>query len=180
MAFVLAVGALVAAAHDEGLAWLEWRVVVNNSMVVPGTARKFNSYNEPSVNVDGLVVFRARSTGGGAAGEPAQGVFIRQMGPETAIRTVFDRNTLVPSPNNLESDFVEPPSFPRVDMWSATVASRGNHSPVWQYVEDGAQVRGGTTGIYTDPFGTLITGASNLGAAPGFAFFAVPAIREPE
>ncbi len=33
----------------------------------------------------------------------------------------------------------------------------------------------GTTGIYTNPFGDLITGASKLGAVPEFSFFEVPA-----
>ena len=81
----------------------------------------------------------------------------------------------MPQPNNLETQFVEPPSFPRIDMWSNTIASRGNHPPVWKYLlSDGSETRGGTTGIYTNPFGDLITGASNLGAVPGFEFFAVP------
>jgi hypothetical protein len=32
----------------------------------------------------------------------------------------------------------------------------------------------GTTGVYTNPFGDLITGASKLGVVPEFAFFEVP------
>jgi hypothetical protein len=95
---------------------------------------------------------------------------------KAALVTIFDRNTAVPQPNNLDSMFVEPPSFPRIDMSSATIASRGNHQPVWNYLlPDGiTETRAGTTGIYTDPFGPLITGASNLGAVPDFDFFAVP------
>ena len=179
--FTLAlIGAAVSAsAIADGGAWLEWRVVVNNGMTVPGDMRTFNSYNQPSVNVDGLVVFRARSKGG-ITGEPAHGVFNRQMAMGTAVSTVFDRHTFVPSPNNLGTKFVEPPSFPRLDMWSNTVASRGNHPPAWEYMlPNETETRGGTTGIYTNPFGALISGASNLGAAPGFDFLAVPGTSPP-
>ena len=147
----------------------DWEVVVNNSVTVPGDSRKFNSYNQPSLNVNRLVVFRGRSKGG-TSGEPAHGIFLRDMAQGTALVTVFDRTTPVPDPNNVGATFNEPPSFPRIDMWSSALASRGNHQPVW---DDGV-TRAGITGIYTTPFGELITGASNLGAVPEFAFFAVP------
>ena len=55
-----------------------------------------------------------------------------------------------------------------------TIATRGNHQPVWAYTV-GEESRAGTTGIYTNPFGDLITGASKLGAVPDFTFFASPA-----
>ena len=170
VAAIAAVG-LASAAVDIGF---DWQVVVNNAMKVPGDTRNFNSYNQPSVNMNSLVVFRARSKGG-AAGEPAHGVFARNMGLGTPVSTIFGRTTVVPYPNNLGTLFVEPPSFPRIDMWSDTVASRGNHPPIRAYSLPGAsETRGGTTGIYTNPLAILMTGASNLGAAPGFAFFAVP------
>ena len=51
--------------------------------------------------------------------------------------TLFDRKTFVPQPNNLFTKFIEPPSFPRIDMWSDTVASRGNHQPVWSTTRPG-------------------------------------------
>ncbi len=111
-------------------------------------------------------------------GEPAHGVYSRDMARNGPVIPIFDRNTLVPQPNNLGSTFIEPPSFPRIDMWSNTIASRGNHQPVWEYtLPDGTDSRAGTTGIYTNPFGALITGASNLGAVPRFPFFAVPETR---
>jgi hypothetical protein len=51
---------------------------------------------------------------------------------------------------------------------------------VWSYtLPDGTESRAGTTGIYTNPFGELITGANNLGAVPGFSFFAVPGTNPP-
>lgn len=153
---------------------LVWQVVVNNGVTVPGDPRRFNSYNQPSVNVDGLVVFRARSKGG-MAGEPAHGVYTRDMSVATAVTSIFNRTTLVPYPNNLGTTITEPPSFPRIDQWSQTMASRGNHPPSWKYqLPDGSESRAGTTGIYTNPFGTLSTGASNLGATPGFEFFGIP------
>jgi len=153
-----------------------WQVVVNNGVVVPGDTRSFNSYNQPSVNVDGLVVFRARSKGG-ASGQPAHGVYLRDMALKTNVVRLFDRRTLVPDPNNLGAAFTEPPSFPRIDMWSATAASRANHRPTWRYLlTDGTESRAGTSGIYTNPFGELMTGASVLGAVPTFGFFAVPDI----
>jgi len=153
---------------------LAWQVVVNNGVQVPGDGRNFNSYNQPSINIDQLVVFRARSRGG-SGGEPAHGVYARDMAVRTPVYSVFDRTTVVPPPNNLATTFVEPPSFPRIDMRSDTIASRGGHPPAWSHVvPEGSETRAGTTGIYTTPFGELITGASNVGAAPGFGFFAVP------
>ena len=44
---------------------------------------------------------------------------------------ILDRTTLVPYPNNLGTTFVETPSFPRIDIDSDTIATRGNHQPVW-------------------------------------------------
>ena len=42
-----------------------WETVVNNNDLMPPLeVRNFNSYNQPSVNRDGLVVIRARSRGG--------------------------------------------------------------------------------------------------------------------
>lgn len=163
----------------ESLTVSDWQVVVNNGVVVPGDTRKFNSYNQPSINVNQLVVFRGRSKGG-TSGEPAHGIFLRDMSIGGAITTLFDRNTLVPQPNDLDVMFTEPPSFPRIDMYSGTVASRGSHPPAWEYVigtdPDTGEVtrtRVGTTGIYTNPFGSLITGASNMGTVPDFDFLGV-------
>lgn len=154
-----------------------WQTVVNNGVTVPGDTRTFNSYNQPSINVNRMVLFRARSKGG-TTGEPAHGVFKRDMSSGAPLQTIFDRNTSVPQPNTLGTMFIEPPSFPRIDMYSNTMASRGNHAPVLTYtLPDGVtETRAGTTGIYTNPFGSLITGASNLGIVPDFSFFAVPGV----
>ncbi len=170
----LALGVLTLVSSAAAGAEFQWQVVVNNGDTVPGDTRKFNSYNQPSLNIQRLVVFRARSKGG-VTGEPAHGVFIRDMALGTPLTTIFDRETLVPYPNSEDSTFIEPPSFPRIDQSSDTLASRGNHPPVWEYdIAPDATTKAGTTGIYTNPFGDLITGASNLGVAPDFPFFAVP------
>lgn len=176
--------------------WFTWTTVVNNNDVMPSSQKKFNSYNQPSVNVNGLVVFRARSRGGEGSGggegggqgnQPIHGIYTRDMSMTgSPIVRILDRKFEVPQPNNahyppsnpLLATFIETPSFPRIDMYSDTIATRGNHQPAWKYLlDDGSETRAGTTGIYTNPFGPLITGASKLGAVPGFEFFAVPGLE---
>jgi hypothetical protein len=64
----LAIAALTSAAPP----WFTWSTVVNNNDLMPtegcandpAKCKPFNSYNQPSVNLDGLVVIRARSRGG--------------------------------------------------------------------------------------------------------------------
>ena len=53
-------------APSPGFVWVT--VVNNNDLMPPLNEKNFNSYNQPSVNVDGLVVIRARSRGGHGAG----------------------------------------------------------------------------------------------------------------
>lgn len=194
---VLALGAatMAAAATPVTAFEFQWQVVVNNGDFMPTdqcdsenpptpagrTCRKFNSYNQPSVNADQLVVIRARSKGGQGGGQPVHGVYTRDMAEAGPVVKILDRNTLVPQPNNLDSTFIEPPSFPRIDIGSDTMATRGNHQPVWEYVvgidpdtNEEITTSAGTTGIYTNPFGDLITGASKLGIVPEFSFFEVP------
>jgi hypothetical protein len=178
LAATISAGSAQAAPKPKPEPAFDWFTVVNNNDVMPGApgVRTFNSYNQPSVNQDGLVVFRARSKGGDKLGQPTHGIYTRDMLTGGEIVRILDRTTEVPEPNNLETTFVETPSFPRIDMRSATIATRGNHQPVWNYVpySDTEETRAGTTGIYTNPFGDLITGAAKLGAVPEFSFFAVP------
>ncbi len=170
-------GGISLTANDEATAFrTTWQTVVNNGDPVPfdPCGRVFNSYNQPSVNSSGLVVFRARSRGG-VCGEPGHGVYLRQT-PGGPLQRLFDRSTEVPFPNNLGTKFVEPPSFPRIDAFSNAVASRGNHQPVWEYtLPNGSGTRAGTTGVYATPGGGgLVTGASKLGGVSAFPFIAVP------
>jgi len=183
-----------------------WSTVVNNGDYIPtntcdpaaahpttSPCKTFNSYNPPSVNEKGEVVFRARSRGGegetaaGIAGDagseggnqPVHGIYKRDMATNDPVVKILDRNTLVPQPNNRDSVFIEPPSFPRIDIGSNTIATRGNHQPVWKVIDPATNEtveQLGTTGIYTNPFGNLITGASKLGSVPEFSFFEVPEV----
>ncbi len=189
---IMSVPAVVSAAPPFPLpSRYPWATVVNNNDRIPGDplGRTFNSYNQPSVNVRGLVVIRARSRGGRGA-QPTHGIYIRDMSlsdvATNPIIRILDRSTQVPVPNNLDESFVETPAFPRIDMWSDTIATRGNHPPVWEYTvgvdpDTGEPIttRAGTSGVYTNPFGDLITGASKLGAVPDFQFFAVPGVEPP-
>lgn len=152
---------------------LTWSTVINNNDAMPGApgGRTFNSYNQPSVNVHGLVVVRARSRGGDMFGPATHGVYTRDMAAAgSPIVRILDRSTEVPQPNNLLTTFVETPAFPRIDMEWDTIGTRGNHPPVWEHDD----TRSGTTGIYTNPYGPLITGAAKLGDVPEFSFFEVP------
>ena len=204
-----------ASAGDKAKPEFDWRTVINNNDVMPPLdVRHFNSYNPPSVNMDGMVVIRARSRGGhgggaeggdgdhgggadggggdyggganggggdhgGGAnggghsgGQPTHGIYVRDMSRKAGpIERILDRAVEVPQPNNLGTTFVETPSFPRIDMHSDTIATRGNHQPVHRYnLEDDSETRAGTTGIYANPYGELVTGAAKLGDAPGYRF----------
>jgi len=187
---VVALGSATLAATVAPAAAFDWQVVVNNGDYIPTDlcdpgvptpttppCRTFNSYNQPSVSANQVVVMRARSRGGQGLGQPVHGVFARDMATAGPVVKILDRDTRVPEPNNRDSVFVEPPSFPRIDIMSDAMATRGNHQPVWRVIDP---VTGdtleqlGTTGIYTNPFGDLITGASKLGLVPEFSFFEVP------
>ena len=148
-----------------------WRTVVNNGDVVPGSTEVFNSYNQPSVNTSGLVTFRARTKG-----EGARGVYARlATTPSSPLQTIAEVNGLVPAPNNLDADFNEFPSIPRIDRSGSTIATRGQSVPVWTYTpEGGEETRVGTSGVYATVGGTLTSAATLLGAVPGFERFSVP------
>lgn len=166
-----------------------WRTVANNGSLIPSatcapyaaipspSCRVFNSFNQPSVNTSGLVVFRARSKGGGGLGEPQQGVYTRDMdGRNEPIVRIIDRDTAVPQPSNRNTDFQETPAFPRIDANWPTIVTRGIHPPVWQVTNDAGEVveQVGTNGVYANPFGDLVTGESRLGSVAAFPFFQVP------
>ncbi len=52
---------------------LTWSTVANVSDTPPGLSQTFNSFNQPSVNDAGVVVFRARTTGP----RPVRGIYLR-------------------------------------------------------------------------------------------------------
>ncbi len=158
-----------------------WTTVANISDVMPGDVRTFNSFNQPSVNSDGLVAIRGRSKGGQGAGEPLRGVYSRQMGRSPGpLTVVFDNATTVPQPNNTFygdalGTFTEFPAFPRVGQDSKTIASRAQSKPVWTYtLPDGSETRAGTSGIYVMRQGERISAMTQLGSVSGFSYYAVP------
>lgn len=172
-AFGLAAAVVATLLGSGSASAIDWETVVNNSFTIPGTSSRFNSYGQPSISGGCLVVFRGRSSGGST---PARGVYARQMcttgRPVVEVAGVGD---LVPPPNNLNAPFNEFPAFPRIDITTAQIATRGQTRPVWRYLlPDGTETRVGTAGIFTKPSSTLVTGASQLGAVPGFSHFAVP------
>ena len=145
-------------------------IVVNNGDFIPGTDLLFNSYNQPSINADGVVVFRARSQGG-SGGKPATGIFLSDI-EGSGIEAVALRGGTVPGPNNTVATFNEFPSFPRIDRDSDMLGFRGQSNPVYEY--SGGRI--GTSGVYSNPDGFLITGASLLGIPelPEFVYYGVP------
>lgn len=167
------------AAAVAGVCWVsaasagpvfQWATVVNNADAVPTTdpSKNFNSYNQPSINDAGLVVFRARSQGGQGGQGPATGIFTRDMAtPGNPIVPVAMRGDVIPDPNNVTkpgpATFNEFPSFPRIDANSGTLAFRGQSTPSWVSIVNGAETRSGTSGLYATPgAGTLITGIRNI------------------
>jgi hypothetical protein len=172
-----------------------WTTVVNNSHDIPPcgditATRKFNSYSQPSVNEFGLVTFRGRSKGSDGGGEtailapgdngqPARGVYARDVRVGAPVAVVACVTGTVPQPNNTDyngalAHFNEFPAFPRIDASSPAIATRGQSQPVWEYqigVDSEGNIlttRVGTSGVYTNPGGVLMTGASLLGAATGY------------
>ena len=153
---------------------LQWHTIVNNSFVIPPGSATFSSYSQPSINSDGLVVFRARSTGG----RRETGIYMRKAITGKVVK-VADIRTLVPYPNNLNSEFLEFSAIARVAPNADNVAFIGLHKPVYRFTpDDGEETRAGTAGIYVR-LGTdlVVTGASKLGIAPGFDILGFPTIR---
>ena len=162
----------------------DWTTVVNNAFVAPGAGSKaFFSYNQPSINDSGTVVFRARAkaSGGKGQGGPTSGIFTRDMSFANApIVAIAVRGDEIPSPNNITkpglATFNEFPSFPRIDTSSNALAFRGQSQPSWNVVlGEGEETRSGTSGLYaTTDDGSLSTAIRNIEAVGGFSHYLVP------
>jgi hypothetical protein len=162
----------------ENQAAFDWRVVTDNTIDIPGyDGRTLNSYNDPSVNSNGFVIFRARSTG--KQGGPIRGIFARDMGEGLPMEIVYLAQSEVPWPNNTAyrndaGRFNEFPSFARVDAGSPTIVTRGQSQPTWGYEVDAEEARVGTSGVYVHFRGQQLTAMTQLGAVPGFEYYSVP------
>ncbi len=157
-----------------------WKVVANNAKIMPDSPLlPFFSYNQPSVNTNGVVVFRGRAKSSiNGSGEIQRGIYATSACQTTGIiYTVADTaNTQVPAPNNTGATFNEFPSIPRIDANSGLIATRGQSAPVWSYTDPstGLDTQVGTAGLYvTLPTG-FSTGIGILGNVPAFSYMQVP------
>jgi hypothetical protein len=156
-----------------------WNTIANNTMAIPNSSQTFNSYNQPSVNSNGTVVFKGQSKGQSG---PIVGVYVCNIfgGGNHQISVVADNETPVPQPNNTTyngqlATFTQFTSFPRIDIDSDSVAFRGQSQPVWTYtLPDGTESRAGSAGIFSNPTGSVATGVGLLGTIPEFSYFQVP------
>ncbi len=167
-----------------------WKTLSNNKTLIPDSASvAFFSYNQPSVNTAGMVVFRGRardsaggteggSTGGtGGTGGMTRGVFaLDACASRPTMYTVADTNFLVPDPNNTGAQFTEFPSIPRIDIDSAVIATRGQSTPAWT-LADGTKL--GTSGVYATMPKTLGTAVNLLGGVAEFSYMQVPGATTP-
>lgn len=163
-----ALGSSPAAAVSSQLAWA---TVANSATVVPGSTQTFSSFSQPSVNTGGTVAFRGRTTG---PQTPLRGVYEGDTSGSGAVTTVAQTGNAVPDPNNSGGTFNEFPSFARISESGSMVATRGQSTPVWTYSDNGTDTKVGTSGVYATPGGSLATGASMVGVAPGEEIYAVP------
>jgi hypothetical protein len=163
----------------HGRANVNWHTVANVKSMIPGTSRTFNSFNQPSINQHGVVVFKGQSKGSSG---PVVGIFTSDLSGAgaTPLMKVADNSTVVPDPNNtlyngVPVTFTQFPSFPRIDQNAATIAFRAQHKPVWTYtLPDSTETRIGSAGIYTDATGPLSTAIGLFGALPDFGYMQVP------
>lgn len=185
----IALAAAIAAAltFTSPASALPWTVVVNNGDIAPGgdPAAAFTSYNQPAINDDGIVVFRARSRAGPGT-EQSEGVYRFDLLGVDPVTHLLVRGDPVPAPNNtlyngIPASLTEFPSTPRIDPNSGLIGTRAQHEPVWTYLLDGLDTRVGTSSILAFPTATPVVGASLLGAAVepdqftlSFPWFSVP------
>lgn len=182
IALLLALPVAQVAAQAAG-----WNTIVNDATEAPDgrPGSTFFSYNQPSLNDDGLIVFRARSHVG-TGSFVTSGIYRIDLGTGIVERLNV-RGDEVPDPNNTIvsggfASFNDFPSTPRLDPNGPLAASRGQHEPVWTYLEGEDETRVGTAGVYVYRPGQIpTTGASQLGAATEpdgvtltFPWFSVP------
>src|SRR6056297_3729564 len=153
---------------------VDWNKAVNDNDEAPDgrPGSTFFSYNQPSLNDDGMIVFRAR-TRVGTGSFVTSGIYRLDLFTGVIAR---------PHVNGELAAFNDFPSTPRIDPNGTLAASRGQHAPVWTYLVEDGETRVGTAGVYVYPLGVApLTGASQLGAATeldgvtlSFPWFSVP------
>lgn len=180
----------------HGRASVNWRTVANNQSTIPGTAKVFNSFNQPSINQHGVVVFKGQSKGGsdsgtvaeassgsgsGSSGGPVVGIYtvdLNGAGAQQPVK-IADNSTVIPQPNNTlyngsYATYTQFPSFPRIDQNLSAVSFRAQHKPVWTYtLPDSTESRVGSAGIYTNAAGPLSTAIGLFGALSDFDYMQV-------
>lgn len=190
--------ATFAVSNTNAAPFEDWKIVINNDDIAPGSTKTFFSYNPPSINNTGTVVVRARAKtnmssestlegakgkeGGGGQGGIVSGIFTRDMSSsDSEIIAVAVKDGVIPHPNNIENPglatFNEFPSFPRIDATSNFLAFRAQSQPSWNVViSEGEETRSGTSGLYVAgaDSNTLQTGIRNIEAAEGFPEYLVP------
>ena len=180
LAFVASVfiglSAAIAGPRDDISKEIHWQTVSNSAHIVPedGAGRPFSSFNPPSVNERGFVLFRARSRG---PEPPASGIFGRDMAAKGNgnLYRLAGRQAMVPDPNNTGAIFNEFPSFPRLGIKTRIAATRGNSRPVWAYETPDGETRLGTSAVYAAFDGvTFASVMTQLGMVPGFESHLVP------
>ena len=99
---------------------INWNTAVNNSTEAPGgtPGATYLSYNEPAINDQGIMVFRARSQVG--PGDPVRSGIYRLDLFDGLLEKMAVRGDVVPEPNNTDvngvlATFNEFPSTPRID-----------------------------------------------------------------
>ncbi len=150
---------------------IHWATVANYANGPSGGSATFNSFNQPSVNDSGVVVFRARTKGS----QPVRGIYtLNTQAGNPALNTIAEVGQTVPAPNNSSGTFTEFPSFPRIDATSSDVVVRGQSTPVWTYSLNGTDTQVGTSGVYASSGSSLSTVASLLGSVSGQEVYSVP------
>ena len=183
--FLLLAISILFTTHAIAIPFSNWSTVANGATKLPGDpSQSFFSFNQPSINDAGLVVFRGRAKATspkGNQGGMTSGIFSRDMSQSgTAVTTITTRGQAIPAPNNIEipgpAQFNEFPSIPRIDAASDTIAFRGQSQPSWNIVlGEGEETRSGTAGIYVLPDnGPLTTGSRNIEPTQCFPQYLVP------
>lgn len=182
--FLLGAGIFLSAAIAQPV---DWNTAVNDNDEAPDgrAGSTFFSYNQPSLNDGGIIVFRARSRAG-TGSFVTSGIYRLDLFTGEVERLDV-RGDIVPDPNNTLvqgslATFNDFPSTPRIDPNGTLAASRGQHDPVWTYLIEGAETRAGTAGVYVySQDSPPLTGASLLGAVTEpdgvtltFPWFSVP------